>query len=209
MWYYFYIKRTQVRFLTAITLEIQLMATWKFDPTHTTVAFSTRHMMVTTVRGVFAPPTGTLEFDPQNPAAAHLEAVIDAKTINTGVEMRDNHLRSADFLEVEKFPTLTFKSTKIEVTGENEGKVTGDLTIHGVTRPVTLKVEFMGQIASPFGDTRAGFAASTKINREDWGLTYNSAIEAGGFVVGKELKIELDLEAILVPETENMAAANA
>ncbi|MEP7292443.1 MAG: YceI family protein [Chloroflexota bacterium] len=182
------------------------MATWKFDSAHTTVAFSTRHMMVTTVRGTFAPPTGTLEFDPQNPAASHVEAVIDAKTINTGVDMRDNHLRSADFLEVEKYPTITFKSTHIEVTDDNEGKITGDLSIHGITRPVVLKVEYFGKVDSPFGDVRAGFAASTKINREDWGLTYNTAIEAGGFVVGKELKIELDLEAILVPETENVTA---
>src|SRR5271154_1174895 len=131
------------------------MATWKFDPAHTTVAFSTRHLMVTTVRGHFAPPTGKLVFDAANPAASSVEAIIDAKTVNTGVEQRDNHLRSADFLEVDKFPTITFKSTKIEVDGETEGKVTGDLTMHGVTRPVTLKVEFMGALDSPFGDKRA------------------------------------------------------
>ena len=182
------------------------MATWKFDPAHTAVTFTTRHMMVTTVHGRFAPPTGKLEFDPANPAASYVEAEIDAKTVSTGVDQRDNHLRSADFLEVEKFPTITYKSTKIEVTGENEGKITGDLTIHGVTHPVTLNVEHLGVVDSPFGDKRAGFTASTKINREDWGLTYNAAIEAGGFVVGKELKIELDVEAILVPEPANPAA---
>jgi polyisoprenoid-binding protein YceI len=185
------------------------MATWKFDAAHTTIAFSTRHMMVTTVRGTFAPPTGTLEFDPANPTAAYVEAVIDAKTVNTGVEMRDNHLRSADFLEVDRYPTITFKTTKVEVTGKNEGKITGDLTIHGVTRSVVLNVEHLGVVDSPFGDKRAGFAASTKINRENWGLTYNTAIEAGGFVVGKELRIDLDVEAILVTETEQEAAVAA
>jgi len=178
------------------------MANWKFDAAHTAVTFSARHMMVTTVHGRFAPPTGKLVFDPANPAASYVEAEIDATTISTGVDQRDAHLKSADFLEVDKFPTITFKSTKVEITGENEGKITGDLTIHGVTRPVTLNVEHLGVVNSPFGDQRAGFTASTKINREDWGLTYNMAIEAGGFLVGKELKIELDVEAILVPETE-------
>ena len=185
------------------------MATWKFDPAHTTVSFSARHMMVTTVRGRFDPPTGVLSFDPQNPAASSVEAEIAASTVNTGVEMRDNHLRSADFLEAETYPTLTFKSTKVEVTDENEGKVTGDLTIHGVTRPVTLNVEYLGLVNSPFGDQRAGFTASTKINREDWGLTYNMAIEAGGVLVGKDIKIELDVEAILVPESEGEATTAA
>ena len=166
-------------------------------------------MMVTTVHGRFAPPTGKLVFDAANPAASTVEAEIDATSISTGVEQRDNHLKSPDFLEVDKFPTITFKSTKVEVTGENEGKITGDLTIHGVTKPVTLNVEHLGIVNSPFGDKRAGFTGSTKINREDWGLTYNMALEAGGFLVGKDLKIELDLEAILVPETEATTAANA
>jgi polyisoprenoid-binding protein YceI len=165
--------------------------------------------MVTTVRGHFAAPTGTLEFDPENPAAGRVEAEIDARTLVTGVADRDNHLKSADFLEVDKYPTITFKSTKVELTGEDEGKVTGDLTIHGVTRPVTLNVEYLGQVNTPFGDTRVGFTATTKINREDWGLTWNVAIEAGGVLVGKEIKLELDLEAILVPETEKAAAATA
>ncbi|HVU12032.1 MAG TPA: YceI family protein [Phototrophicaceae bacterium] len=184
------------------------MATWKFDPAHTTVGFTARHMMVTTVRGQFAPPEGKLVFDPENPAASYVEATIDAKTLTSGVEQRDNHLRSADFLETEKYPTITFKSTKVEVKGENEGKVTGDLTIHGVTHPVTLNVEYLGALNSPFGDKRAGFSATTKINREDWGLTWNVAVEAGGVLVGKEIKLEIDVEAILVPETETAATAS-
>lgn len=182
------------------------MATWKFDPAHTTVSFSARHMMVTTVRGVFAPPTGKLEFDPENPAASYVEAEIDATSLSSGVADRDNHLRSADFLDAANYPTISFKSTKVDLTSDNEGKVTGDLTIRGVTHPVTLKVEYLGAVNSPFGDKRAGFVASTKINREDWGLTWNVAIEAGGVLVGKDIKIELDVEAILVPEIEQAAA---
>ena len=185
------------------------MATWKFDPAHTSASFSARHMMVTTVRGTFAPPTGKLEFDAEHPENAHIEAVIDATTLTSGVDQRDAHLKSADFLEVDKFPTITFKSTKVEVTGENEGKVTGDLTVHGVTRPITLNVEYLGTVNSPFGDKRAGFSAITKINREDWGLTWNVAMEAGGMLVGKDIKLELELEAVLVPETEAAASANA
>ena len=183
------------------------MATWKFDPAHTSVSFSARHMMVTTVRGHFAPPKGTLEFDPEHPENAFVEAEIDATTLDSGVADRDNHLRSADFLEVDKYPTITFKSTKVVTTGDDEGKVMGDLTIHGVTRPVTLNVEYLGALNSPFGDKRAGFSASTKINREDWGLTWNVAVEAGGVLVGKDIKIELDVEAILVPEIEQTAEA--
>lgn len=163
-------------------------------------------MMVTTVRGTFAPPKGKLEFDTEHPEQSYVEAEIDTTTLTSGVIDRDNHLRSADFLEVDKYPTLTFKSTKVEVKSENEGKVTGDLTIRGVTRPVTLNVEFLGLVNSPFGDKRAGFVATTKINREDWGLTWNVAIEAGGVLVGKEIKIEIDVEAILVTESEPVAA---
>jgi len=183
------------------------MATWKFDSAHTSASFSARHMMVTTVRGTFAPPTGTLEFDPENPAAAHVEAQLDATTLSSGVTDRDNHLRSADFLDVANYPTITFKSTKVELTGGDEANVTGDLTIRGVTHPVVLKAEYLGKVNSPFGDTRVGFTASTKINREDWGLTWNVGIEAGGVLVGKEIKIELDLEAILVTETVEEGAS--
>ena len=183
------------------------MATWTFDPAHTSASFSARHMMVSTVRGTFAAPTGKLEFDPVNPEAAYVEAEIDATTLTSGVLDRDNHLRSADFLEVDKYPTITFKSTKVEVTGNDSANVTGNLTIRGVTRPVVLKAEYLGLVNTPFGDQRTGFTASTKINREDWGLTWNMAIEAGGVLVGKEIKIELELEAILVPEGVEAGAA--
>jgi polyisoprenoid-binding protein YceI len=177
------------------------MATWKLDPAHTVAAFSGRHMMVTTVRGTLGAVTGTIEFDPANPAAAKVEATIDTAGLNSGVADRDNHLRSADFLDVANHPTITFKSTRVELTDGNTAKVYGDLTIRGVTRPVVINAEYLGQTPSPFGDTRAGFSGTTKINREDWGLTWNMAIEAGGVLVSKEIKIELEAEAILVPET--------
>ena len=182
------------------------MATWNFDPTHTSASFSARHMMVTTVRGRFAPPTGKLVFDPANPQAAYVEAVLDTKSIDTGVEDRDKHLRSADFLDVENYPTITFKSTKVELDGDSSAKVYGDLTVRGVTREVVLDVDYLGQNTDPWGGTRVGFEGSTKINREDFGLTWNVALETGGVLVGKDIKINLDVEAILVPETETAQA---
>ena len=134
--------------------------------------------------------------------------MIDTTTVSTGVEDRDNHLRSADFLDVANFPTMTFKSTKIDVTSDDEARITGDLTIRGVTHPVTLAVEYLGALNSPFGDKRAGFAATTKINREDWGLTWNVAVEAGGVLVSKDIKISIDVEAVLQTETETENAAS-
>ena len=179
------------------------MPVWNLDPAHTSAEFSARHMMITTVRGGFKNVTGTLNFDPENPANSSVEATIETAQITpTGLDQRDQHLRSADFLDIENFPTITFKSTKVEPNADGtHAKVTGDLTIRGVTRPVLLDVEFLGQAKSPFGDTRAGFHAATKINREDFGLTWNMALETGGWLVGKDVTINLDAEAILVPET--------
>jgi polyisoprenoid-binding protein YceI len=178
------------------------MAKWTFDLAHTSADFSARHMMITTVRGGFKNVTGSIDFDPTNPAAASVEAVIDTTSMSsTGVADRDNHLKSPDFLDIANFPTITFKSTKVEPSSDGQSaKVTGDLTIKDVTRPVTLDVDFLGQVNSPFGDVRAGFAGSTKINREDFGLTWNMALEAGGWLVGKDITINLEVEAILVPE---------
>src|SRR5262249_14022132 len=153
------------------------------------------------VRGGFDKVSGTLEFDPANPAASSVDVTIDAASINTGVTDRDNHLRSADFLDVANHPNITFKSSNVEAKGDTHAKVTGDLTIHGVTKSVVLDVEFLGQTGSPFGDTRAGFEATTSINREDFGLTWNVALEAGGVLVGKEIKLNIDAEAVLVTET--------
>jgi polyisoprenoid-binding protein YceI len=178
-------------------MEHNPMAKWNLDPAHTFAAFSIRHMMVTTVRGKFEKLSGTMDFDPENPAAGSVEVTIDAASINTGAADRDNHLRSADFLDVATYPTITFKSTKIEITGETEGKITGDLTVHGVTRPVVINAEYLGQGKNPWGITVAGFSGTTKINREDWGLTWNVALEAGGVLVGKEMNVSLDVEAAL------------
>lgn len=178
------------------------MSQWNFDPTHSAAGFSARHMMITTVRGEFKNVEGVLNFDRENLANASVEATIHTNEMSsTGVVDRDNHLRSGDFLDVENYPTITFKSTKVEVTGENTAKVTGDLTIRDVTRPVTINAEFLGQSPSPFGDTRAGFTGTAKINREDFGLTWNMALESGGLLVGKEISITLDVEAVLVTET--------
>jgi polyisoprenoid-binding protein YceI len=177
-------------------MENAIMALWIFDPAHTSAEFSARHMMVTTVRGKFEKVSGTLEFDPANPTAASVEARIDAASLNTGVADRDNHLRSADFLDVANYPTITFKSTKIEMTGENEARITGDLTIRGVTRPVVIDAEYLGQGKNPWGKTVAGFSGRAKINREDWGLTWNVALETGGWLVGKDINITLEAEAI-------------
>ncbi len=184
------------------------MATWNIDAAHTRANFSARHLMVTTVRGGFDQVSGTVVFDPANPAASSVEATIVASSINTGVGDRDNHLRSADFLDAENFPTLTFKSTSVKPTGDNTADVTGDLTIRGTTRPVTLKTEFLGAAAGMGGDHRAGFEATGKINREEFGLTWNVGLEAGGVLVGKDITLNIDAQLIQVPEGAP-ATANA
>jgi polyisoprenoid-binding protein YceI len=174
---------------------------WVFDQAHSNADFSVRHMMITTVRGGFKDVSGKLKFDPNNPAESYVEAVIKTGTIWTGIADRDNHLRSADFLDANNYPEITFKSTRVDVVDANHAKVTGDLTIRGTTRSVVLDVEFIGEQKNPFtGKTSAGFAATTTINREDFGLTWNVALEAGGWLVGKEVKISLDIEAVAVEE---------
>ena len=178
------------------------MVQWNFDNAHSNVDFVIRHMMVTNVRGTFGAFDGTLTFDPANPAAAAVDVTIQVDSINTGVADRDAHLKSPDFFDAATYPTITFKSTHVEATGDNTAKVTGDLTIRDVTKPLTLDVEFLGQANSPFGDVRGGFEATGKINREDFGLTWNQALETGGFLVGKDVKIQLAVEVIRVTESE-------
>lgn len=174
-----------------------MKTTYKIDPAHSSAQFVVRHMMITNVRGGFSDVQGTIELDPANPSASRIEAVIDASKINTLDVQRDTHLRSQDFLNVEQYPTITFKSTKLTPAGEGEWKVTGDLTIHGVTREVVLNVE--GPTAEgrdPFGNVRVGASATTKIKRSDFGLTWNAALETGGILIGDDLKIELEISAI-------------
>jgi polyisoprenoid-binding protein YceI len=183
------------------------MTIWKLDADHTAAEFSVRHMMITTVRGKFKNISGTLNFDPEQPENATIEARIDATTIHTGTADRDTHLRSADFLDVENHPALIFKSTSIEMGSTNRrGKVIGDLTIRDVTKSVTLDVEFFGEDTSLYGDKRVGFIATTWINREHFGLTWNKRLESGTWLVDREVKITLDVQAVQVAGEKEVAA---
>lgn len=169
---------------------------WDFDLSHSSINFHVRHLMVSKVHGRFATWSGKLELDDEDLTRSRVEVAIEAASIETKEEKRDAHLRSPDFLEVEKFPTITFKSTQITRDGDEEYTVVGDLTIHGVTRQVTLEVEAGGRVTDPWGGTRTGFSAKTSISRKDFGLTWNMALEAGGFLVGDKLDINLEIEAV-------------
>jgi polyisoprenoid-binding protein YceI len=174
-----------------------LKTTYKIDPAHSSAQFVVRHMMITNVRGGFSGVQGTIEYDPDNPNQSRIQVLIDASEINTLDKQRDAHLRSPDFLDIEQHPTITFKSTKIARAGDGEWKVTGDLTIHGVTKEVVLNADGpTPEGKDPFGNTRIGASASTKIKRSDFGLTWNAALETGGILVGDDLKIELEVSAI-------------
>ena len=170
--------------------------TYEIDPTHSSVSFSVRHLMVSNVRGEFKKFSGTLKFDPDSLTNSGVVATIEASSISTGDDKRDAHLRSADFLDVEKFPTITFVSKKIGPQ-EDGGKVTGDLTIHGVTREITLKVEGpTEEIKDSWGKHRVGASATAKLSRKDFGLVLNPTTETGGIVVGDEIKITIDVEVV-------------
>jgi polyisoprenoid-binding protein YceI len=171
-------------------------AVWKVDPAHTNVGFSVSHLF-TSVQGRFDRFDGTIEFDPANPQATKVKGTIEAASINTNHEKRDAHLRSGDFFDVEKFPTLSFESTGIRDLNGKRGKLDGKLTIHGVTHPVVLDVEFLGQGADPWGNVRAGFRATLEINRKDYGLNWNEILETGGVLVGDEVEIRIDAEGLL------------
>lgn len=174
-----------------------MKTTYTIDSAHSGAHFTVRHMMITNVRGAFRNIKGTVVYDAQNPANSSVEAEIEAATIDTRESQRDAHLRSADFLDVEKFPAITFRSTDVAAAGEGEWKVTGDLTIHGVTRPVVLSVDGPApEGKDPWGNVRSGASATTRIKRSDFGLTWNAALETGGFLVGDELKIELELALV-------------
>ncbi len=168
--------------------------TFTIDPTHTRVGFVARHLMVSKVRGSFTDVSGEIVVT-EDPTASTASVTIQAASIDTGVADRDNHLRSGDFLDVEKFPQLTFRSTGLEVT-EDGFQLRGELTIKDVTREVTLDAEFEGVARSPWGQEVIGFTATTEIDREDFGITWNQALETGGVLVGKKVKVEIELEAI-------------
>ncbi|MGE3267982.1 MAG: YceI family protein [Chloroflexota bacterium] len=171
-------------------------ATWTIDPAHSLVELAVKHMMFSTVKGRFPKMAGSIVFDDANPSASSVTAEIDAASIDTGDAARDGHLRSADFLDVETFPTITFQSTDVVARGSNL-VVIGDLTIRGVTQPVSLEVELSGQGTDPWGGQRVGFSASTTINRKEFGLTWNQALEAGGVLVSDQVKISLEIQAML------------
>ncbi len=166
---------------------------WKLDPAHTSITFSVRHLMAAKVRGAFKQFEGSITVG-EGPEDSAVDATIAAASIDTGVTDRDQHLRSADFLDVESYPELSFRSTGVR--GERHRfTLLGDLTIRDVTRPVELDVEFHGVVSDPWGQAKAVFSAETKIDREDWGLTWNQALEAGGVLVGKDVSIEIEVQA--------------
>jgi polyisoprenoid-binding protein YceI len=171
------------------------MAKWVADPDHSVAAFIIKHMMVANVRGQFNKISAELSFDPADISHASVEAFIDVSGIYTGIQKRDAHLLSPDFFDAAKFPMITFRSTKVEASGDNHFKITGDLTIHGITRPVTMDAEYCGMEKSADGDTSIGFTASTSINREDYGLMWNVGLASRGVMVGKEVRIFIDIEA--------------
>ena len=176
-------------------LSIPTPGTFSIDPTHSRVGFMVRHLMVSKVRGSFTDVVGEIVVG-EDPTQSSVTATIQALSITTGVEQRDGHLRTGDFLEVEKYPTLEFRSTGVTAVDGNEFTLAGELTIKDITKPVVLKVEFEGATRSPYGKDVFGFTATTEIDREDWGITYNMALETGGVMVSKNVKIEIEGEAI-------------
>jgi polyisoprenoid-binding protein YceI len=172
-------------------------ARWQIDPAHSAAHFSVRHLMIANVRGEFTKLSGGALIDPADPAKSTVEIAIEAASVNTREPQRDEHLRSPDFFDVAKYPSLTFRSTRVERLGAENFKLTGDLTIHGVTKEVTFDVEGpTASVKDPWGNIRAGVAASAKINRKDFGLVWNALTEAGGLVVGEEVKITIEAELI-------------
>ena len=180
---------------------------WQIDSAHSEIQFSARHMMISKVRGTFETFTGTVQLDENNPEAAVVDVTVDLTSINTRDDQRDGHLRSADFFDVENHPQAHFRSTNVERTGDKQAKLTGDLTIRGVTKPVTLDVVYEGMAKSPWGTMSAGFSASGKLNRKEWGLNWNQALETGGVLVGEEIQLNIEVELVKQPEAEAVAAA--
>lgn len=169
---------------------------WKIDPDHTVVEFAVKHMMISTVKGRFGSISGTIELDDEDITRSSVSVDIDAASVDTRAEQRDAHLRSADFFDVENHPKITFRSTRVERAGDDRLRVIGDLTIRGVTKEVVLDTVDLGRGKDPWGGERAAFEATTSVNREEFGLTWNTALEAGGVLVGPTVKITLEVQAI-------------
>jgi polyisoprenoid-binding protein YceI len=181
--------------MTSVATHPGTTTTWKIDTTHSHVEFAVKHLMIATVKGRFADVQGTVEAgeDFSNPS---IDVIIGAASIDTRQEQRDAHLRSADFFDVERFPTITFRSRRAAAGPDGALRVTGDITIHGVTKEVVLDVVPQGTVRDPWGGERAGFSASTKINRQDFGLTWNQVLETGGIAVGTDVRIAIDVELV-------------
>jgi polyisoprenoid-binding protein YceI len=169
---------------------------WNIDNAHTFVQFAVRHMMLSKVRGQFEKIGGTVNLDEANPAATSLDIMIETASVNTREPQRDGHLRSADFFDSEKYPAMEFKSKRVEVTGDSTAKLYGDLTIKDISHEAILDVEYSGKAKSPWGTTSVGFTGATRINRKDWDLTWNKAIETGGVLVGDDIDITIELELV-------------
>ncbi len=188
-------------------MQAKTQQAWTFDLVHSSINFTVRHMVVSKVRGRFTRWGGTLAMDENDPSRAAVDVTIEAGSVDTGVEQRDAHLRSADFFDAERFPELTFRSTGVEKTGDGAYRLLGDLTMHGITRPVALDVEFAGSAKDPWGGVRAGFSARTTLDRKDFGLTYNQLLETGGVVVGEKVEIGIEVEAVKQVAAPAQAAA--
>jgi polyisoprenoid-binding protein YceI len=182
---------------------------WQIDPAHSHIAFSVRHMMVAKVRGEFTRFDGAITLDEGRPDRTQVSIRIDAASIDTRLEARDQHLRSADFLDAEVYPSVDFVSRQVELLGSDRARLEGDLTIRGVSRPVVLDVEYSGQAQSPWGTTSAGFSATTRLRRKDWGLNWNQALETGGWLVGDEITVTIELELVKKPEEMETVAVPA
>ena len=181
---------------------------WEIEPTHSTLGFSVKHMMVTTVRGAFKQYSGVIGLNEEQPEQSTVDVSIDVASIETGQEGRDQHLRSPDFFDAEQFPTITYKSTKVERRGEDRYQLLGDLTIRGVTREVPLEITLEGQGKNPWGKRVAGFTITGSLNRKDFGLNWNVALESGGWLVSDQIKLEIDAEVVeAVPAAEAAVAA--
>ncbi len=175
---------------------VDLSGSYTIDPTHSRIGFQARHAMVTTVRGHFEDFEGTFTLDEANPSASTAQLTIQAVSVTTSQQQRDEHLRSSEFFDPATYPTLSFTSTSIEKTGDDEYAVTGDLTIKDVTKPVTLDLTFSGGAKDPFGNNRVGFEGTAAINRKEWGLVWNAALETGGVLVSEKVKLDFDVSLI-------------
>jgi polyisoprenoid-binding protein YceI len=193
-------KRIIAAIAATFVLSLPLVAsasTWSIDPDHSNVGFKVKHMMVSSVKGSFEKHSGSLDLNDKDITKSKVDVVIQTSSVNTGVAKRDDHLRSADFFDVAKYPTMTFVSKKVAKSGKNGLKVTGDLSLHGVTKEVVLLVDGLSKESKdPWGNLRRGTTATTKINRKDFGLVYNAALETGGVAVGEEVAITLEIEMI-------------